>query len=840
MAGNNGPLQIKDVKCNSNILVKHRTALSKNKTVALCGCGNKIAVFSMKTGKIVRKLEGHQSAVVDFYFRKKNPLQVISAAKDGEIILWDYTDGTIIKRIPFSHSICSMLQHPKQDDVVYVSKKNSSGKKNGKKFSGLSLMKIDLNVAKRNKNNSSFCHETICTVGGGRKKFAVSSRGEYVASIKGPKLKIYSETEKKLSKFSFGSKMLTCVAFHPTKLMIATGIDQGKIVLWQGFDNLETPITTELHWHAQTVADLAFTNDGLYLLSGGVEAVLVSWQLETLEKDFTPRLGAAIEHLSVSDDDTLVAVSFSNNVVNIISAVDKKLKCSLKGLSKGGCSVLKYDPRTENLVLPASPAGYLQFYDPDQDSVSHILDVVGQNYLAGSASNITHSTQVLYYDFSYNGNWLATIEKTSFQIISNEVKLKFWEFDAKNQSYKQNTIVDPPHEIADDITSLKMRPRPETSVFEHMAVTTDCGGKFKIWTLAHPNEDEDAKFQRTWTCHAICYYGSGPCGTGSFSEDGSLLAVVYGKTITIWDSEVGELKTSLYSPVQNETVSEIVFGRGPSAAYMIAKTNHYLICWNLLTCSVWWSLEAKVTCLAADRFSGLFAAFATVSKTKNKLYFFAPATPKPFADMPECLEQGTPISAVFADKLSSFDLISGQVGQLYFLTSEKNIYKISSEIDTNIQTEKMSGHRVQSEFEKIFGFNAEKSRDTTNNAGEQQTMNEVPSSELIRKVLSTPSHVLPSVKTLCSSFFQSLSLISHSVASEEDGTKEEVEEKEEDESDIESSNEDHNRVERKVLESNSLIDDPNEKTVTKPSNLSMSTETNFNWLSDFIKLNYSE
>ncbi len=52
---------------------------------------------------------------------------------------------------------------------------------------------------------------------------------------------------------------------------------------------------------------------GSYLLSGGLEATLVTWQLETLTKDFTPRLGSPIQHLSVSEDDALAVISLSNN-----------------------------------------------------------------------------------------------------------------------------------------------------------------------------------------------------------------------------------------------------------------------------------------------------------------------------------------------------------------------------------------------------------------------------------------------------------------------------------------------------------------------------------------------
>ena len=52
---------------------------------------------------------------------------------------------------------------------------------------------------------------------------------------------------------------------------------------------------------------------GLYLLSGGLENVLVIWQLASQKKDFLPRMGAQIKFISISEDDMFVSVTLSNN-----------------------------------------------------------------------------------------------------------------------------------------------------------------------------------------------------------------------------------------------------------------------------------------------------------------------------------------------------------------------------------------------------------------------------------------------------------------------------------------------------------------------------------------------
>ena len=52
---------------------------------------------------------------------------------------------------------------------------------------------------------------------------------------------------------------------------------------------------------------------GAYLYSGGEEAVLVFWQVDTNHKQFKPRLGVPIAHICNSQDDTMIAVCHIDN-----------------------------------------------------------------------------------------------------------------------------------------------------------------------------------------------------------------------------------------------------------------------------------------------------------------------------------------------------------------------------------------------------------------------------------------------------------------------------------------------------------------------------------------------
>ena len=83
---------------------------------------------------------------------------------------------------------------------------------------------------------------------------------------------------------------------------------------------------TVLHWHSLSVLSLAFSTEGSYLLSGGHECVLVKWLTKTGQKDFKPRLGAPINEITCSLDNTLYV---SRHVDNSKAIETKKKKNSL-------------------------------------------------------------------------------------------------------------------------------------------------------------------------------------------------------------------------------------------------------------------------------------------------------------------------------------------------------------------------------------------------------------------------------------------------------------------------------------------------------------------------------
>ena len=151
----------------------------------------------------------------------------------------------------------------------------------------------------------------------------------------------------------FGSRMnvwttglLQCLAIDSTSTHIAAGDTSGQIIIWSGLQNAAAAaaagVTLDartagmtvatIHWHAHPVGALAFSSDGLYLLSGGREAVLVIWQLQTLKRTYLPRLGGPITHISPCvHDGARYAVSQEHNAIRMVALSTMQVCLELSG-----------------------------------------------------------------------------------------------------------------------------------------------------------------------------------------------------------------------------------------------------------------------------------------------------------------------------------------------------------------------------------------------------------------------------------------------------------------------------------------------------------------------------
>ena len=203
-----------------------------------------------------------------------------------------------------------------------------------------------------------------------------------------------------------GIARMQCATFDCKSQHIAAGDISGRILVFSGLPAAAHRVATAApdaeppaprtggmklfeppRWHAHAVRALRFSHDGSYLLSGGDEAVLVIWQLETFNRTYLPRLGGPITHIARCPTDAArYALGQEDNAVRLVSLARMEVLLSVHGVrpsaygivpaeAEAGCCV---QPVSGHLVLPGR-GGSLQIYDLAKDRHVERLQVIARN-----------------------------------------------------------------------------------------------------------------------------------------------------------------------------------------------------------------------------------------------------------------------------------------------------------------------------------------------------------------------------------------------------------------------------------------------------------------------------
>ncbi|XP_036401272.1 WD repeat-containing protein 75 [Megalops cyprinoides] len=821
--------EIRVVRCGGSKINFREPLITLDSKFLLCASGDSVKVYSTSTEECIHILQGHTDLVTGIVLNPANHLQVYSCSLDGTVRLWDYTDGILIKTLSIGYKITALFLSKKHEGVLFVIIPMASDTD----AEAFQLVAVHLPSSAGQEVEARELSSVLTDVSAMPRATSFGRGGDYIASAKGLQLSVYffrkqktfrfflKATDKKGAKNSF-----TCVCCHPKDDCIATGHEDGKIRLWRNFNQKKEYTYSTQHWHHDAVSALSFTPEGMNLLSGGIESVLVLWRYGAETKDLLPRLGAAIEHISVSPDGTLYCTSHSDNKITIINS-NLKVSAVIQGLVKGEDvkTDLMIDPRTKALVLNGKP-GHLQFYSLHHDKQLYNLDIVQQEYIHQSG---LEQSDVVKAALHAHGVWLATIEERREKALDLETILKLWAYNEQTQSFELNTNISSPHD--DRVTAMCFSPSADGTLL----VTAGKDGHFKAWQLA---EDWDSHREGlSWSCDFVGSYHHLRPTNCCFSADGSLLAVSFQEIITVWSPDSWELLLTLCQPPGD--IRDLCFGRLSCSKYLLGTTSKNLLCcWNLLTCSLEWSTTVDVTVLQDDPLSENIAAFSH-AQGNTDLFVFKPSEPRPLYSQ-KAVCSGKVHRAVFAPRESPLE--SCEAGsqwlnrsQLYFVTEHMDLMTFStkSEDDMIIASSKqlvIDDSVAVTPFYLLLGKHRqqEKPSSLTNQMAARVQLPQ--GSTAIRELLHTPAHVLPSASLLCAMFVSSL-LISNSAIREVSEPKEEEMESEAEE-DQDSEEEMDSRDSRPVLTAQSSVGEL-APTLSKAQEreLRKMRKTDYSWLS---------
>lgn len=818
-------------------LISRPPAFSSDGKLLLVCTGPTVSIFSVATGLQVNELEGHTGLVTSVnvveYARatKSNINHVWTSSLDGTVRFWNFTTGSLIRTVnvgkpihsmviprhPESgsttvrkHCICLLLvEHKKEASKAQMISKESKGA--AEHADGEQRFQVVLHNLTKEKPLEGHLVELSSP-----QLLICSQRGGLVGIVDSRKIwvwRVSKEGIRSLESFQqtilHHTKTLQALAFDPTETLVAGSDSTGRILIWKNvgertyavpmqgrikdvekrpengedFDsnrgvrgNDDAAALSSYHWHSDQVNFLMFSLDGVYLFSGGKEAVFVMWQLETGQKRFLPRLGSSILHFAGSSDASIVSVACADNSIKLINLGPMEVQKSIQGI-KPPVSLPKklkileakpvaFQPGTGNLVLPAKDMS-LQFYDVVHDRQCGEVQVTPHNYVSskgregksldGEQSNPI-SVFITHVVFSRDASSMVTAECCQGENNIGRVScLKFWRRDVARSNYILSTQIDDPHNL--EVSSLVFHPNFDLAV-------SCCGsGEFKVWVYDECRQN--AVSSSSWRCRSVGSYRQKQMVCADFSSDGTLLAIAAEQLITLWNPS----SNGLVHVLGRTSVHMIKFLRFvPSTPYLVAASlgsPPELAVWNLETLSICWSYHAAVEALSVDPRGQYFSILgaAVVKKKENQkgsqtlLVVFNASSPVPLVTWNVCdVEESNMLwlpSSDIKDELSKDDKKQGCESYLVLLNKQREytVFDPLVEKDPSESTIKKSFDRSDdkglSTFASVYGKAADPS------SKPQSATSRVVGIQAQGKFLNCPSHLI-SLKSIGFSYIESL------------------------------------------------------------------------------------
>ncbi|RIA99515.1 quinon protein alcohol dehydrogenase-like superfamily [Glomus cerebriforme] len=688
---------------------------SKDSKYFFCCCSNSIKVASVKTGDIFKtfsispEMGGHKNDITFIRIDPNNVNQLYSASLDGIIKLWNCNSTRLVKEYCVGLPILRMEMHEAYPNQFFIvtSEPQKIDPKTGSRNKQVkhALLHIKFDEQSEIVQSSLICKSnSACTC------IEISENGDFLVITFAQVIRVIdlksinNSSTQKWPKYKHPNK-ISCVAINSHKGFIAIGDLTGKITYWYCLEKsqLEDPVTSEFHWHAHKVNSLVFSSDGNYLISGGEEGVLSIWRVEDGYVMFVPRLGAEVINISISPDQTIYAVGLLDNSIKLISMVNYSFKQALQGLKYESrtnplSTGLVLEPRNHDIVLNGRP-GTIQFYNAYMDRHVMELEVSVTNRVSRIFEEEIVRHHVKHVCFSKNGKWMATVDARNDGVNTPELYLKFWHFDSNSQNYQQNCRVDCPH--YEDVLSLCFHSGTDDE--DPIFITTGLDTKFKIWQL-NKEGDDDSIEAVTWTCGFIGSYKKFIPRMAAVSKDGTVLAVSFNNTITLWDAFTFTLKRTLQCMPSNENVKNILFTN--DEPFLVSTTDTFLYVWNILTCEVLYRHVLEIEMVALDPNSSDFVvAWNNRFLKECRLMVFNPKSHDPLRihKVYHIVESLTYLPRR-SDDLES--LLSEQKSNILYITNKNDMHILG---EPSSDKPKISARKLESTshsyFSDIFGNN---------------------------------------------------------------------------------------------------------------------------------------
>ncbi|CAG9102281.1 unnamed protein product [Plutella xylostella] len=772
---------------------------------------NVVRVYNIQTGDCSRILETEETVkeLVSVQFPENDPYNLYGCSDGGQLTVWTWGNGAVLRemqlKLPAGMTVITCDMTDNNDCVVTAMKKNSK-----MLFLASFSMKtgeIIYEYKATNVPNNGILSTAI----------GVCDGDKYIALCNGTKclfIQNLIQPHLRAEIINHNQLRILSVSAHPTESCVAIADTLGRITLIRGYLYSYANLSREvLHWHFLPPFATCFSQEGSYLLTGGMEKVLVKWTAGALaskqnEKSLLPRLPGMVRYIATNNSHTVL--SLSNNSLVIVSGqlrvVTTILECG--GLSPAaralGSALVFHRPM--GALLLGGRTGHLQLFSTSTNKVLYNIDITQMNHIPPSRENLLPlEMEVTCAAVSADGAWLVTSEYRNDGVMFPEERLKFWALDTSGGSpFVLNTCVPLSHGGC-QIVSLALNNKGD------FCISAGLDTKFRVWKRTTDSHSKKV----SWKCLTACYYSSGvgaslahgilnnfknsdfsegkdahtymtdekrgkeivqklmnihkedslvdpkslnsgvkrndeyDMGGVAISQDGSLIAAWFGCKLTLWDTHACTLRTSLSHPAMRPKGLQVTFGHDDAAHYVVCTTQNCVAVWSLLSLTMKWLVPLQPSCLTADPFSNKIA----VVTVTNDVFVFTPHSSTPLLAHKKLL---TPETGVI--KQCAFGAASGEDVRLYMMRNDSEIYCLEPEQSSDVQLEVISRRRLPASTFSALLAETRLSAVRARGAAELSHLDtDALGKTAIIQFLSGAPHMMPPVSLLSTSFLEHIS-----------------------------------------------------------------------------------
>ncbi|RYO97239.1 hypothetical protein DL765_011287 [Monosporascus sp. GIB2] len=420
------------------------------------------------------------------------------------------------------------------------------GKGNNWSIMACDVRDLQLHSAKVLLSQKTVIHN-ILSVRGGHALIASAERNVLLGSLTSRDATSFSHIEYEF--FSFDcSDEITCLDVRAAERVHLNRASQRR----EGNEAVLDVVPRKYHWHRKAVHAVKWSRDGNYIVSGGSEATLVLWQLDTAKMDFLPHLSASIENIVVSARGSAYALHLDDNSAMVLSTAEMKPTTYVAGVQ----TLITPQPFSKDELVRRVGQQYTSrlFKTP---AAINPFDTTRISFCVGNGQQIGHSgcgpstpliqtldlntiqsiskqaltrtnptdvnitakgrpvtePRITKMAYSRDGSWLATVDEWQppFRDVESlegaaserrEVYLKFWGVSAEDHSLELVSRVDAPHYAGRSEPVFDLAADPSS----HRFATVGKDGVVRLWKPALRKRDgvlvksQSGLPLQTWSC----------------------------------------------------------------------------------------------------------------------------------------------------------------------------------------------------------------------------------------------------------------------------------------------------------------------------------------------------